>query len=152
MKMKIKMILPLLLLFSASLFAQGDKDKKEKWEQVKILKVPFITSELKLTAEEAEKFWPVYNAYEEKEYYIRHNKIRKLMKKTDEAGIDKLSDKDALSYLNQMEDAEEELFNLRKKMVADLKAIIGPARMLMLKKAERDFNKKLLDKYKDKKG
>lgn len=150
--MKIKLILPLLLLFSVSLFAQGDKDKKEKWVQVKTLKVPFITNELKLTPEEAEKFWPVYNAFEEKEYFLRHNKMRKLMKKIDEAGIDKLSDKDALSYLNQMEDAEEELFNLRKKMVADLKAIIGPARMLMLKKAERDFNKKLLDKYKDKKG
>lgn len=149
--MKIKLLLPLLLVFSVSLFAQGDKGKKEKREQIKSLKVSFLTTELKLTSEESEKFWPIYNAYEEQEYDIRHNKMRNLMRKIDESGPDKMSDKDASSYLNQFENAEEELFNLRKKMVADLKAIIGPARMLKLKKAERDFNKKLLDKYKENK-
>ncbi|MCW4467810.1 sensor of ECF-type sigma factor [Flavobacterium sp. MFBS3-15] len=149
--MKIKMLLPLLLLFSVSLFAQGDKDKKEKREQIKALKVSFLTTELKLTADESEKFWPVYNAYEEKQYKIRHDKMRQIIKKIDEVGTDKMSDKDALSYLNQLEDADEELFNLRKKLVADLKPIIGPARILKLKKAEDDFNKKLLHKYKENK-
>ncbi|WP_306354341.1 sensor of ECF-type sigma factor [Flavobacterium sp. MFBS3-15] len=151
MNMKIKMLLPLLLLFSVSLFAQGDKDKKEKREQIKALKVSFLTTELKLTADESEKFWPVYNAYEEKQYKIRHDKMRQIIKKIDEVGTDKMSDKDALSYLNQLEDADEELFNLRKKLVADLKPIIGPARILKLKKAEDDFNKKLLHKYKENK-
>ena len=149
--MKIKMLLPLLLLFSVSLFAQGDKDKKEKREQIKALKVSFLTTELKLTADESEKFWPVYNAYEEKQYKIRHDKMRQIIKKIDEVGTDKMSDKDALSYLNQFEDADEELFNLRKKLVADLKPIIGSARILKLKKAEDDFNKKLLHKYKENK-
>ena len=144
-------MVPLLLLFSISIFAQDGNDKKEKWEQIKALKVSFLTTELKLTSDESEKFWPVYNAYEEKQYKIRHDKMRAIVRKIDEVGPDKMSEKDALSYLDQLEDADEELFNLRKKLVADLKPIIGPARILKLKKAEEDFNKKLLKQYKEKK-
>ncbi|WP_342748322.1 sensor of ECF-type sigma factor [Flavobacterium album] len=147
-----KLILPLLLVFSLGAFAQDGKDKKEKWAQIKALKVSFLTTELKLTSEESEKFWPIYNAYEEKQFKIKHDKMRPLIKKIDEIGPDKMSEKDALSYLDQLEDADEELFNLRKKLVTDMKPLLGPARVLKLKKAEEDFNKKLLSKYKDKKG
>jgi len=148
--MKIKFLLPLLLLFSGMAFSQGG-DHKEKKEQVKALKVSFITTELNLTSEQSAKFWPVYNAFEEKQWQIRHDKMRPLIKKIDEIGIDKMSEKEALNYLNQLQDADEELFNLRKKLVADLKPIIGAVKVLKLKKAEDDFNKKLLNKYKGKK-
>jgi Spy/CpxP family protein refolding chaperone len=146
--MKIKYLLPMFLLFTLTVFAQ---DKEEKREQIKALKVSHITTELDLTSEQSAKFWPVYNDYEQKQYNIRHNKIRPLVKKLDGAAIDKMTDKEATNYLNQLQDAEEELFELRKKMMADLKAIIGPVKMLKLKKAEDSFNKKLLKKYKEKK-
>lgn len=146
-----KLILSLLVACSLSMFAQGNRNKQEKREQIKALKVSFLTTELKLSSDESEKFWPVYNAYEEKQYKIRHDKMRPLIRKIDEVGIDKMSEKEALSYLDQLENADEELFNLRKKLVTDLKPIIGPARILKLKKAEDDFNKKLLHKYRGKK-
>ena len=146
--MKIKYILPLFLLFSFSLFAQGGH--KEKRDQVKALKVSFFTTELNLTSDEAAKFWPVYNAFEEKQFTLRHNKMRQLIRKIDDMG-DNISEKDATNYLKQLEDAEEELLNLRKKLVADLKPIIGPVKVLKLRKAEDDFNKKLLAKYKGRK-
>jgi hypothetical protein len=57
MKMK-RNILLLLLLTSFSFYAQSDtiKDKKE---EIKALKVAFLTTKLDLTAREAEKFWPI---------------------------------------------------------------------------------------------
>jgi hypothetical protein len=145
--MKIKFLLPLLLLFTLTAFSQGGKD--EKREQIKALKVSFLTTELNLTSEESVKFWPVYNAFEEKQYDIRHNKMKPIIMKIKKAG-DKLTEKEAAGYLNQLGDADEELYNLRKKLVADLKPIIGSVKTLKLKKAEDDFNRKLLDKYKDK--
>lgn len=150
MKMKMtKLLLPLLLLLSISMFGQ-DKHK-EKREQIKALKVSFLTTELNLTAEESEKFWPVYNAYEDKQWQIRHDKMRPIIKKIDEVGIDKMTEKEAAGYLDKLQEAEEELLTLRNKLITDLKPIIGSARILKLKKAEDDFNKKLLEKYKDKK-
>jgi len=147
--MKTKLLLPLFLLVSLVCFAQDDH--KEKHEQIKALKVSFITTELSFTAEESEKFWPVYNAYEEKQFKIRHDKMRPIFKKIKETGLDKMTEKDAAGYLDKLEAADEELLNLRKKLVADLKPIIGSAKILKLKKAEDDFNKKLLDKFKEKK-
>lgn len=149
MKMKMKLLLPLLLLFSISMF--GQKDKKEKHEQIKALKVSFLTTELNLTPEESEKFWPVYNAYDEKQFQIRHDKMRPIIRKIDEVGLDKMTEKEAAGYLEKLQAADEELFNLRNKLVADLKPIIGSAKLLKLKKSEDDFNKMLLEKYKDKK-
>ncbi|WP_297332538.1 sensor of ECF-type sigma factor [Flavobacterium sp.] len=147
--MKTKYLLPLLLLFSLSIFAQGGKEKRER---IKALKVSFLTTELNLTSEEAAKFWPVYNAFEEKEFDLRHRKMRGLVRKLDEGGLDSMTDKEALSYLNQLEAADEELFKLRQKLIADLKTIIGPVKILRLKKAEDEFNKRLLAKYKERKG
>jgi hypothetical protein len=147
--MKTKFILPLLLLFASLGFSQ---DQKENRDQVKALKVSYITTELNLTSDQSAKFWPVYNAFEEKQFQIRHDKMRPLLKKIKKDGIDKMSDKEALGYLNQLQDYEDELYNLRKKLVSDLKAIIGPVKVLKLKNAEEGFNKKLLSQYKEKRN
>ena len=51
--MKLKKLFPiLLLLISFSFYGQGEK-MREKKEQIKALKVAFLTTELKLTSNEA---------------------------------------------------------------------------------------------------
>jgi hypothetical protein len=147
--MKIKFLLPFILLFTLGVFAQpGDKEKRET---IKALKVSFITTELNLTSEESAKFWPIYNAFEEKEFNIKRNQMRAIKNRINETDMDKISEKEANTYLNQLQEADEELITLRKKLVADLKPIIGSVKVLKLYKAEHDFHKKLLSKYKDKK-
>lgn len=146
--MKTKFLLTCLFLFSLTMFGQGLREKKEK---IKALKVSFITTELSLSSDEAEKFWPVYNTYEEKQFEIKHNKMRKLVKELKSTGLDTMTDKQALSYLNQLEAADEELFKLRQKLVSDLKTIVSPVKILKLKKAEDDFNRQLLSKYRSRK-
>jgi len=145
--MKIKTLLPILLLFTLTGFSQTHEEKRA---QIKALKVSFLTTELKLTTEESEKFWPIYNAYEEKQYNIRHNKIKPLIKQIGNGALDKMSEKEAQVYLEKFQAADEELFNLRKKLIIDLKPAIGSVKLIKLKKVEDDFNKKLLEKYKDK--
>lgn len=145
--MKLKIALPILLLFTLAGFSQTHAEKRA---QIKALKVSFITTELKLTTDEAEKFWPVYNAYEEKQYSIRHNKIKPLIKQLGNGALEKMSEKDAQVLLDKFQAADEELFYLRKKLITDLKPAIGSVKLIQLKKVEDDFNKKLLEKYKDK--
>jgi Skp family chaperone for outer membrane proteins len=145
--MKIKLLLPLLCLFTLTGFSQTHQEKRD---QIKALKVSYITTELNLTTAESEKFWPVYNAYEEKIYAIRHDRLRPLFKQLKDGALDKMSEKEARVYLDKFQAADEEQFNLRRKMVNDLRPVIGSVKMIKLKKVEDDFNKKLLDKYKDK--
>ena len=71
-------------------------------EKIKALKIAFITEELNLTSNEAEKFWPVYNKYDEilhrlerVERYKIKTKIKKL------GGVSSLSEKEAKSLIKQ---------------------------------------------------
>ena len=148
--MKIKNLIPIFLLFvSFSFYAQGEK-MKEKREQIKTLKVAFLTTELDLTSNEAEKFWPLYNAFDDKQFELRHQKMKSFMKRMDNETLDKMTEKEASTLLAQMESSEEELFLLRKKFIASLKGVLPSIKIIKLRKSEEDFNRKLLHQYRDK--
>jgi Spy/CpxP family protein refolding chaperone len=148
--MNIKTILPVLLFFvSFTFFAQGER-MKEKKEQIKALKVAFFTTELDLTTSEAERFWPVYNTYDDKQFEIRHKKMKAFMYRMDNDALDKMSEKEASTLLSLLSNSEEDLFLLRKKLNNDLKEILPSVKIIKLKKAEDNFNRKLLHQYRDK--
>ena len=150
--MKITKILPVILLFfSFGSFAQGGRLLKEKKEQIKAMKVAYITNELALTPDEASKFWPIYNAFEDKQMEIRKQKLKGYLDRVDDDSFDNLSEKEATTLLAQMESSEEELYQAKKKFIASLKGVISPLKILKLKKAEEGFNRKLLKEYRDRK-
>jgi hypothetical protein len=123
---------------------------REKKEQIKALKVAFLTTELKLTSNEAEKFWPVYNTFDDKQFELRHQKMKSFMRRMNDETLDKMSEKEAITFLNQMESTEEEIFVLRKNFIATLKGIIPATKIIKLRKSEENFNRKLLQQYRDK--
>jgi len=148
--MKIKNILPMILfLVSFSFFGQNGKTD-EKREKIKAYKVSFLTTELELTSTEAEKFWPIYNTYDDKQYELRHEKIKAYMRKLDDDNINSISEKEASALLSQIESADKELYLLRVKYNSDIKKVLSAKKILKLKKSEDDFNRKLLKQYRDK--
>ncbi|MFH6990048.1 sensor of ECF-type sigma factor [Flavobacterium collinsii] len=150
--MKIKNILPIILFFiTFSFYAQSDKTD-EKREKIKAYKVSFLTTELELTSTEAEKFWPIYNTYDDKQYELRHEKMKMYLRKLDDDNISSMSEKEAASLLSQIESADKELYILRDKYNSNLKKILSAKKILKLKKSEDDFNRKLLKQYRDKAG
>ena len=66
-----------LIVYSGYSVAQGDKDK------VEAIRYNFINEKLKLTTNESEKFWPVYNEYNDKVKALRKN-LRQSLKKASE--------------------------------------------------------------------
>ncbi|KDN55763.1 hypothetical protein [Flavobacterium seoulense] len=145
--MNLKKILPLLLLFSYSFYAQESMNDKK--EQIKSMKVAFFTTELDLSSQESEKFWPLYNAYDNKQFEIRHKKMKAFKSRLNNDALDKISEKDASNFLNQMEAADEELFWLRKKFTKSLRTVLPDVKVLKFKKCEDDFYRKLLQQYGD---
>lgn len=146
--MKTKIIFPIIFLLVTSLsFSQGFKEKKEK---VKALKVAYITEQLELTTDEAQKFWPIYNAFDENQSELRHEKMRSILDRFKPGNVEKLSEKDASNSLAQMEKIEEDLFNLKKKFIKDLQGVISAKKIIKLKKAEEDFNRELLKQMREK--
>lgn len=119
-------------------------------EQVKSLKVAFITSELGLTPEESTKFWPLYNAFEDKQRDLRKQRVTKFLDRRDDSQINKMTDKEASALLAQMEENEDEMYQSRKRFITSLKSVLPAIKIIKLKKAEEDFNRKLLKQYREK--
>ncbi|MFC0780088.1 sensor of ECF-type sigma factor [Flavobacterium sp. HJSW_4] len=148
--MKIKNILPLLLFLTTfSIFAQNGKID-EKREKIKAFKVSFLTTELELTSTEAEKFWPIYNAYDDKQYELKYLKMKTYLKQLKDDSLKNLSDKEAATLLSQIESTDKEIYQLREKYMSNLKKVLPAKKILLLKKSEDDFNRKLLQQYRDK--
>ncbi len=134
----------LLLAICQSFAQQGNGEKRKK---IKALKIAFITTELDLTPDEATKFWPIFNAFDDKQVEIRSQKLKQYLDKSQEGELEKLSEKEAQNLLTQIENSEEELFLNKKKFISNLKGVISPVKILKLKKAEDNFSRKLLKQY-----
>ena len=143
-----KLLLIILFLFSIHSFSQT-KDK-EKREKIRSLKVGFLTTELSLTPDEAAVFWPLYNAFDNKQNEIRSKKTKSLIDRIDDEAFAKMSEKEAFALLAQSESYDKDLFQNRRKFISSLKGVISPIKIIKLKKAEDNFNKKLLQQYRDK--
>lgn len=145
-----KKYISLIALLLSVAFVSAQPLLKQKKEQIKALKVAFITEELQLTPDEASKFWPLYNAFEDKQKDYKKEKVKGYLNRMDETSINNLSEKEASIMLAQMEASEEEAFQVRKKFIASLKGVIPAVKIIKLKQAEEGFNRKLLKQYKEK--
>ncbi|GGD23950.1 Spy/CpxP family protein refolding chaperone [Hyunsoonleella pacifica] len=112
-------------------------------ERIKSLKIAFITDQLNLTTEEAQKFWPVYNDFEEKTSKIRFEKIRSIRNNI-RNNYDSLTDEEAKALIKKMSAAENKLHELRNTYHAKIMDIIPAKKIIKLKIAEEDFKKKML--------
>lgn len=117
---KLYMIL-LLGCFTVAVKAQdAEPDLSDKKQQdIEALKVAFVSRELELTPDEAQKFWPVYNQYSKE--------LNGLVK-----GNDDILDRD------------EKVLNLRKRYKDQFTKILGPQRMNRMYGAEGRFRKLLI--------
>lgn len=139
----------LIIVFLCSIYSFAQPPMIEKKEQIRALKVGFITNELSLTADEASKFWPIYNTFDDKQFELKHQKMKAFKGRMD-SDLNKMSEKEASALLAQMESYEEALYQLRKKFIANLKGVLPSTKIIQLKKAEDNFNRKLLQQYRDK--
>jgi Spy/CpxP family protein refolding chaperone len=140
----------LIILFLVSIHSFAQPPLSEKKEQIRALKVGFITNELSLTTDEAAKFWPIYNAFDDKQFELRHQKMKAFKSKMSDDALNKMSEKEASVLLAQMESNEDELYQTRKKFIGNLQGVLSPIKIIKLKKAEDDFNRKLLQQYRNK--
>ncbi len=135
-----------MFLFVFTLQAQESKDRQQHRERIKAMKVAYITQELNMDAELAEKFWPVYNQYEcsktdlhKKEHFQSEN-------------IENITEAEAEKMLTEFLNIEKEEYTVKKELYANLKEIMSAREIVKLHKLESDFNKKLIREYRARKA
>ncbi|NRA91560.1 MAG: sensor of ECF-type sigma factor [Psychroserpens sp.] len=142
-------ILVCIITFSA---VAQPPDRKIR-ERIKSQKIAFITDKLDLTTEEAQKFWPVYNTYDDTTEQIRNEDLRAIRREMRENRD--MSEKEADALLDRLINADNKMHQAKQKLVEDLKNVLPSRKIILLKAAEDEFNKKLLDRlkeFRDKRG
>ncbi len=139
MRTCIHILVLLFLLQPVFSFSQGDRDK------VELLRVSFINKKLELSNSEADKFWPVYNEYNDKIKALRKNLRQNYRKKTEP-----LSEADAEELYQLDLRTKQGEWDVHKLYMEKLKGIIGVKKMVRLRVAEEEFKRDMLNSLKDK--
>ncbi len=133
-------------IISTGLYAQ----QGQRLEKIKAQKISYLTSELNLTVEEAQLFWPVYNELSDKLETLRTDKAKLY---TDEIrGRLKISEEETISIIDQYMDFEIDEVNLKKEYHEKFKKVLPPQKIMKLYLAENKFKLFLLNKLKDNKS
>lgn len=133
-----KSILIIILFLSLNAFAQG------RGEKLKALKVAFITERLDLTQEEAQKFWPIYNAYEENERKLRLDTFEERK----DLNVETLSESEANDIIDNFTKAENERHLIKQQFIKDIRKVLPAKKVILLKKVEDDFKRQMLEQFK----
>ncbi len=138
--------LTLLLLFAMT-FATAQPNEPSR-ERLKSLKIAFITERLELTSTEAQKFWPLYNEFEEQ--MLRLGNQERAILRTGQS--DDLSESEADDQLEKLLGLRAERCKLEKDFFSDLKGVLPETKIIRLAGTEEEFKRRLLQRYREGQG
>ena len=112
--------------FFVSMAQEGQPDEAKQQERLKALYVAFVTEQLKLTPDEAQKFWPVHTQFE-----------------TDLKSVNK-----DLPELKK----QQAYLDVKKKYEDNFNRILGTNRCERFFRMDGEFKRKLLDRINQQRG
>lgn len=120
------------VIWSTTLFAQGPPPQKpdahDRGEKIEALRVAFISQQLNLTPQEAEKFWPVYNQFRDDMKALRDN-FR--------------PGANGQLTAEQQLDFEQKKLDLKKRFKPQFESAVGKEKVNQLYNLENQFHQKL---------
>jgi hypothetical protein len=130
-----------LCLLAGAAVAQDDdvpqnQDTKVR-DKIEAARVAYITNQLELTPEEAEKFWPIYREFAQRRREIRRE-IRDVGRNAD-------TEKSDQEIVDQQFKARQKELDLEKDYSGRLLKVISAQKLRSLPQAERKFRQMILD-------
>lgn len=156
---KIVSLMLILLIISSALIAQEQKKEEQKQkneikkqnlqerkQKIEAQKVAFIATQINLTTQEAQVFWPVYN-----EYQAKREELTKSLRANnkDKKKIDDLSDIEAAKMADDMIINEQKMLDLKKEYHAKFKSVLPIKKVVKLYDSEKQFRRVLLKQVRE---
>ncbi len=146
MKRKITLLL-FLVVGSIGLALAQKGGGGQRREKIEAMKIGFITQRLNLTPEEAQKFWPVYNRFNDEMEKVRKGNRARAME--DAGDMENMTDAEAEKALNEMIANRSAELEIIKKYTAEFKKVLPAQKVVKLFVAEQAFKRELLKKLKE---
>lgn len=139
-----------LLLTPMIMMAQPERERPDRTqmrERIKSERIAFITEQVKLSPEEAQSFWPVYNNFTSELEQIRKD-LRKL-RKNRSAQLDKLSDKELDEAFAEELRLMDRQNTLMKENHQQIRKILPARKVAQLYDAEQKFRIQLMKRMRE---
>lgn len=135
---KLLLITPLLLMCMLSMAqrTQGQTYDKEKLEAARIA---FITNRIDLNPEQAEKFWPVYNKFQEERTQI----LEQISSINRSSRNQEMTDAKAKELIEKKLKLQQQALEVERLFYEDITKVIQPAQALRLGNVNRDFTRQV---------
>lgn len=143
--MKRLLLIALLLVSGTAAFSQGRGEARERLEAARIA---IITERLSLTPEQAQKFWPVFNEFEEKRKAIRkdmHESNRNLQ-------MDNMTDAEAEKLLAKWMETRQDELKLEAEYIDKFNEILSARQVLALISVEDELRRRMLRRLNERRG
>jgi len=143
--MKVVLTLGFTLLLLPA-WAQEDDDLPAAQDpnvraRIQAARVAYITDQLALTPEEAEKFWPIYREFTSKRRALR----LQLYKARNSPDPSKTQEQNEKALVDQLFEIKQEELNLEKEYSARMLKVISAQKLRALPDAERGFRQMILE-------
>jgi len=135
-----------IILMLAAMAGYGQKGPGR--EKIKSLKIAFITERLALTANEAQAFWPIYNAHEQTIAKLRRMERIEIRSKLRD--LDLLSEEEAQKLLSVQKQVELDKFKADTDFLQQLETVLSAKKTIRLLRVEEEFKRRLLKQYRKK--
>lgn len=144
MNVKLVVLIVLLNLWSFFVLAQPPL-LGERREEIERIKKEFVTNRINLTEEQAEKFWPVYDAYTQERI-----KLRRQVQKLKQSGFSMAASDEQLKVsIERMFELREEEFKLDKEVKTKLLDILTVRQLAELYRSEQEFLQAIIKAWRD---
>lgn len=129
-----------ILLFAWPQIVSAQEERGRR-AQIESAKIALITQRMQLTPQEAEKFWPVYNEYQQEKENIRRQTVRGR-----QSEVEEVTEQQALDLIRQRQDLRRQELALDEKYYDQMIQVTSARQVMALSKAESEFRRILLQR------
>ena len=142
MKKYVPLFILLFLGLSWQGFAQRPAVDREKLEAAR---VAFITTRIDLKPEQAEKFWPLFNEFND----LRESTMRQISQLS--KNIDAISEEEAKTRIQKRMQLHSQLLKEEQDFVKKVSTVLSSKQILLLNNVARDFTRHLYQRSRENK-
>lgn len=120
-------------------FNSGNVDNSAGMHKIETIKSDFLSDNMHLSTEEANKFWPVYNQYQQEMNVVLHQKRQNMVN----------SKNNAQDIVNDNFEYDSKILNIKKHYNDEFSRILPPEKVFHFWKSERQFNEEMIKRLKN---
>lgn len=135
---KISLIIIVLISSLTSLLAQRPEGQQYDKEKLDAARVAFITNRLDLKADQAEKFWPIFNQYNED-----RGKLMAQISVINRSSLEEITDSQAKEMIKERLSLQQQLLDKEKVFMEEVTKAITSVQAMKLGGVSREFTRQV---------